>query len=215
MPLLWLRTWEGIAVTGTQRADGAVGTPASATLEQRLSVLERENRALRLAVAELERISERDTLTPLYNRRYFLAALDAAISRASRYGEEATLVFCDVNRLKEINDNHGHAAGDFALIRVAERLAGAVRSTDTIARLGGDEFGIILEKTGLEAARDKIDGLTCALDETCQYGKSLIPLSAAFGIAEIRPGVDSDVLLEEADRNMYAAKSHHKNARHG
>ncbi len=188
---------------------------ATATLEQRLSVLERENRALRLAVAELERISERDTLTPLYNRRYFLAALDAAISRAGRYGDEATLVFCDVNRLKEINDNHGHAAGDFALIKIAERLAGAVRSTDTIARLGGDEFGIILEKTGLDAARDKIEALACALDEHCEYGKSAIPLSAAFGIAAICAKRDSDALLEEADRNMYAAKGTRKNAAQG
>lgn len=188
---------------------------AMATLEQRLSVLERENRALRLAVAELERISERDTLTPLYNRRYFIAALDAAISRATRYDEEATLVFCDVNRLKEINDNHGHAAGDFALIKVAERLAGAVRSTDTIARLGGDEFGIILEKTGLDAAADKIEALACALDEQCEYGKSVIPLSAAFGIAAIRSKLDSDALLEEADRNMYTAKGNRKNAAQG
>ena len=188
---------------------------AMATLEQRLSVLERENRALRLAVAELERISERDTLTPLYNRRYFIAALDAAISRATRYDEEATLVFCDVNRLKEINDNHGHAAGDFALIKVAERLAGAVRSTDTIARLGGDEFGIILEKTGLDAAADKIEALAGALDEQCQYGKSVIPLSAAFGIAAIRSKLDSDALLEEADRNMYTAKGNRKNAAQG
>jgi diguanylate cyclase (GGDEF)-like protein len=188
---------------------------AMATLEQRLSVLERENRALRLAVAELERISERDTLTPLYNRRYFIAALDAAISRATRYDEEATLVFCDVNRLKEINDNHGHAAGDFALIKVAERLAGAVRSTDTIARLGGDEFGIILEKTGLDAAADKIEALAGALDEQCQYGKSVIPLSAAFGIAAIRSKLDSDALLEEADRNMYTAKGSRKNAAQG
>lgn len=188
---------------------------AMATLEQRLSVLERENRALRLAVAELERISERDTLTPLYNRRYFIAALDAAISRATRYDEEATLVFCDVNRLKEINDNHGHAAGDFALIKVAERLAGAVRSTDTIARLGGDEFGIILEKTGLDAAADKIEALAGALDEQCEYGKSVIPLSAAFGIAAIRSKLDSDALLEEADRNMYTAKGNRKNAAQG
>lgn len=188
---------------------------ATATLEQRLSVLERENRALRLAVAELERISERDTLTPLYNRRYFLAALDAAISRAGRYGDEASLVFCDVNRLKEINDNHGHAAGDFALIKVAERLAGAVRSTDTIARLGGDKFGIILEKTGLDAARDKIEALACALDEHCEYGKSVIPLSAAFGISAIRSELDSDALLEEADRNMYTAKGTRKNAAQG
>jgi len=202
-------------VTGRQRGDSAPIAGGNATLEQRLSALERENKALRLAVAELERISERDTLTPLYNRRYFLAALDAAISRAGRYGDESTLVFCDVNRLKEINDKHGHAAGDFALIRLAERLAGAVRSTDTIARLGGDEFGIILEKTGFDAARDKIDALACALDEQCKYGKSLIPLSAAFGIAAIRAGRDSDSLLEEADRNMYVAKSDHKNTRQG
>lgn len=184
-------------------------------LERRLDALERENRALRLAVAELERISERDTLTPLYNRRYFLAALDAAISRAGRYDDDATLVFCDVNRLKEINDNHGHAAGDFALIKVAGRLATAVRSTDTIARLGGDEFGIILEKTGLDAAREKIEALACALDEQCDYGKSVIPLSAAFGVAAIRAGLGSDALLEEADRNMYAEKARRKSVGRG
>lgn len=202
-------------MTGTQGTKGASDVAATGSLEQRLGVLERENRALRLAVAELERISERDTLTPLYNRRYFLAALDSAIARANRYGDAATLVFCDVNGLKEINDNHGHAAGDFALINIAERIATEVRSTDTIARLGGDEFGIILEKTGLDAAREKIDALACALDEQCAYGQSMIPLSAAFGIAEIRTGLNSDALLEEADRNMYAQKVHRKSAGHG
>lgn len=200
-------------MTGTQGTKGAPDSAATASLEQQLSILQRENRALRLAVAELERISERDTLTPLYNRRYFLAALDSAIARANRYGDAATLVFCDVNGLKEINDNHGHAAGDFALINIAERLATAVRSTDTIARLGGDEFGIILEKTGHEAARDKVEALASALDEKCEYGEIVVPLSAAFGIAEIRKGLNSDALLEEADRKMYIDKGRCKSTR--
>ncbi len=202
-------------MTGKQGIDTGQDLGTTDTLERRLAALERENRSLRLAVAELERISERDTLTPLYNRRYFLAALDAAIARAGRYGDDATLVFCDVDRLKQINDNHGHAAGDFALINVAERLATAVRSTDTIARLGGDEFGIILEKTGLDAARDKLASLARALEERCEYGQSVIPLSAAFGLAAIRKGRDSDALLEEADRNMYAEKASGKDAERG
>ncbi len=77
--------------------------------------LRRENRILKIAVAELERVSERDTLTPLFNRRYFLTAIHQRLARFERHAESAAVVFIDVNQLKQINDTLGHAAGDFAL----------------------------------------------------------------------------------------------------
>src|SRR5690606_40209869 len=88
--------------------------------------LRRENRVLKIAVAELERVSERDTLTPLFNRRYFLTAIHQRIARFERHAESAAVVFADVNQLKFINDSFGHAAGDFALLEIANRLLGAI-----------------------------------------------------------------------------------------
>ena len=84
-------------------------------LRRERDALRRENRILKIAVAELERVSERDTLTPLFNRRYFLTAIHQRLARFERHAESAAVVFIDVNQLKYINDSFGHAAGDFAL----------------------------------------------------------------------------------------------------
>ena len=99
--------------------------------------LRRENRILKIAVAELERVSERDTLTPLFNRRYFLTAIHQRIARFERRAETAAIVFADVNQLKFINDSFGHAAGDFALLEIANRLLGAIRSVHSPGRAIG------------------------------------------------------------------------------
>ena len=102
--------------------------------------LRRENRILKIAVAELERVSERDTLTPLFNRRYFLTAIHQRLARFERHAESAAVVFIDVNQLKQINDTLGHAAGDFALMQIAGRLSASIRSTDVAARVVGDHL---------------------------------------------------------------------------
>src|SRR3546814_11683555 len=90
-------------------------------LRRERDALRRENRVLKIAVAELERVSERDTLTPLFNRRYFLTAIHHRMARFERHAERAAVVFIDVNQLKYINDSFGHAAGDFALMEIAKR----------------------------------------------------------------------------------------------
>src|SRR3546814_7486440 len=110
-------------------------------LRRERDALRRENRVLKIAVVELERVSERDTLTPLFNRRYFLTAIHQRIARFERHAESAAVVFADLNQLKYINDSFGHAAADFALLEFANRLLASHRASDVAARHGGDEVG--------------------------------------------------------------------------
>ncbi len=169
--------------------------------------LRRENRVLKIAVAELERVSERDTLTPLFNRRYFLTAIHHRIARFERHAERAAVVFVDVNQLKLINDSFGHAAGDFALMEIAKRLAESIRATDVAARIGGDEFGLILDQSSEEGARAQIDRLCNVLTAApAHYDGHSIALSACFGIAMLQTGMTESDILAAADRDMYRNK---------
>lgn len=176
-------------------------------LRRELDALRRENRVLKIAVAELERVSERDTLTPLYNRRFFITALHQRIARVARNKECATLVYIDVNQLKAINDCHGHAAGDFALIEIANRLTRAIRSTDVAARIGGDEFGLILDQMTADNARRQIGRFAALLSEQpVEFAGREIILSACFGVATLEGDMTEEDVLAAADRDMYRAK---------
>lgn len=183
-------------------------------LRRELDALRRENRVLKIAVAELERVSERDTLTPLYNRRFFITALHQRIARVARNQECATLVYIDVNQLKSINDSHGHAAGDFALIEIANRLSRAIRSTDIAARIGGDEFGLILDQMTAEHARRQIGRFASLLAETpVEFSGREIWLSACFGVATLEGDMTEEDVLAAADQDMYRAKAAERDAR--
>ncbi|WP_332816698.1 GGDEF domain-containing protein [Sphingopyxis sp.] len=169
--------------------------------------LRRENRVLKIAVAELERVSERDTLTPLFNRRYFLTAIHHRMARFERHAERAAIVFVDVNQLKFINDSFGHAAGDFALMEIAKRLAGSIRATDVAARIGGDEFGLILDQSSEEGARTQVTRLCDVLTAApTHYDGHEIALSACFGVAMLQIGMTESDILAAADRDMYRCK---------
>ena len=176
-------------------------------LRRERDALRRENRILKIAVAELERVSERDTLTPLFNRRYFLTAIHQHIARFERRAETAAVVFADVNQLKVINDSFGHAAGDFALLEIANRLLGAIRSVDVAARIGGDEFGLILDQSSEAGARAQVARLSQLLSASpAVYDGREISLSACFGVAMLQPEMSESDILAAADRDMYLCK---------
>ena len=176
-------------------------------LRRERDALRRENRILKIAVAELERVSERDTLTPLFNRRYFLTAIHQRLARFERHSESAAVVFVDVNQLKFINDSFGHAAGDFALMEIAKRLDASIRATDVAARIGGDEFGLILDQSSEDGARVQVNRLGHVLSsEPAIYDGHAITLSACFGIAMLQTGMTESDILAAADRDMYRSK---------
>ena len=177
-------------------------------LRRELDMVRRDNRVLKIAVAELERVAERDTLTPLYNRRFFITALHQRIARAVGAGGCATLVCVDINQLRAINERHGHAAGDFALIEIAQRLAGAIRSGDIAARIGGDEFGLILDDMTAADARHQADRFARVLqDVPIIFDGEPIGVTACFGIATLESGMTESDVLAAADHAMDRAKS--------
>lgn len=176
--------------------------------------LRNELNRTRHRLAELERLADRDTLTPLYNRRAFVRELSRAMAHVERYGRPSVLIYFDLNGLKEINDRHGHAAGDAALIQVGQILLDNTREVDVIARLGGDEYGVILSETDAQAGREKADALAEAIRRRPLHweGKSL-PLDAAYGIYPLKPGEDPGSALANADQMMYSHKLARRSAR--
>lgn len=176
-------------------------------LRNEVSALRRELRLLRIANAELERVVVRDPLTPLYNRRYFLSALNERLVRAKRYNTKAAVLFIDVNRMKYINDAFGHGAGDFALIHTAQIVQAHVRATDVAARIGGDEFAIILEEVDDKQAIAKAEHLAEVLRTSeCRFGEDILPVSASIGLTMLNPADTEEALIERADADMYARK---------
>lgn len=178
-----------------------------AMLLEELHALRQEVRLLQLANEELERLAIRDTLTPLYNRRHFINALNDRLDRVDRYGAQAALVFIDVDSMKQVNDRFGHSAGDYALIHVASVIASTTRSTDVAARVGGDEFALLLDELDETAANEKMDQLSRLISETCcQFNGVRLPLSVSAGCTALRPGDNDFSAIARADMAMYSRK---------
>ncbi|MCC2601548.1 GGDEF domain-containing protein [Sphingopyxis yananensis] len=178
-----------------------------AALRQLCSQLQQENGALRAAMVELERVAQRDTLTPLYNRRHFLSCIKKQLVKLQPHEERGAVVFMDMNQLKAINDRYGHAAGDFALVEVAARVEAQLGTGDMAARIGGDEFGLLLASADREDARARVRCIEAALaDLPAMFEGQAIGLSACYGVAMLRGGESGVSILAEADRDMYVSK---------
>ncbi len=164
--------------------------------------------ALRERVADLERLADTDTLTPLPNRRAFVREVARAIVRHARRATPAAVMFVDVDGLKAINDAWGHAGGDAALRHVATILRAEVRASDSVARIGGDEFALLLEGLDAAGARAKAGALRAALDaHPLAWDGTTIRIGLSPGVATIAPDDTPDGVIARADAAMYAAKS--------
>jgi diguanylate cyclase (GGDEF)-like protein len=158
--------------------------------------------------ARLSHMASHDHLTDLPNRALFSDRLENALARARRELGRVAMLYLDLDRFKEINDQLGHAVGDELLCEVAQRLTGCMRESDTVGRLGGDEFAILLPSVALPE-----DALAAAekLRRTLQRPFSLkgrdVVVAGSIGIA-LYPdhGDTADRLLQLADDAMYAAK---------
>jgi diguanylate cyclase (GGDEF)-like protein len=172
----------------------------------------RVDRALRLArsQSQLRAMARTDVLTGLANLRAFLDRLEAEVRRARRHGTPLTCVMADMDRLKPVNDELGHAAGDRAIAAVADVLRTELRASDLGARYGGDEFVLLLPHT-TAAEGMVLAGRICArlADAHVEVAGRRLALRASFGVAELAagPAFESPAdLLRRADQALYAAK---------
>lgn len=161
----------------------------------------------RSRIAALERLADEDALTPVANRRAFVRQLTRMIAFAHRYGVPASVVYFDINNMKQINDAHGHPAGDAALRHIATVLRENIRSSDIVGRLGGDEFGVILAQTDNEQAHGKAAALAEAIAvQPLRWGEFTIPVTAAYGVYAFSGDDDPQHAIEAADKAMYQQK---------
>ena len=156
-----------------------------------------------------------DPLTGLLNRRGMFDLLSQAIARVKRTRASLALLFIDLDGFKQINDTHGHEAGDAVLREVAARLQASIRQTDTAARLGGDEFTVILEniKHGISDANMLAQKILETLQHPIQLDSVTATISASIGISMHHPDDErsADQLVNAADSAMYTAKHAGKN----
>lgn len=161
-------------------------------------------RALAQATLSIEDIATRDALTGLFNRHGLQEASGTVESMAARLGQPTFAVFVDVTGLKQVNDQHGHAAGDLVLTRVAEALARHCRSSDVLCRWGGDEFVAVGVGEAPDPAQftQRVEG---AIDTTALRG--VWEPSIWAGVAESTDGRTTlDALIHQADESMYRAR---------
>ena len=156
----------------------------------------------------------RDPLTQLFNKRYFLDRLERELTFARRHGAAVSLLLVDLDHFKQVNDTHGHLAGDAVLANLASVLVRAVRNEDVVARFGGEEMAIILRSVALEPALLLADRLRRLIEQTVTlHGDLELRATASIGAAEY-PSCKAETveeLIEAADRALYRAKGTGRN----
>ncbi|TVQ83761.1 MAG: GGDEF domain-containing protein [Micavibrio sp.] len=160
-------------------------------------------------IRTLEKLALTDELTGLYNRRGFLAEFRRDMKRMQRLGEEGgLLILLDLNKFKQINDCHGHLAGDKALQLISRTLLKLIRDTDTVARLGGDEFVLFLSNTAENDGQEKAIQIRETLNSLFLKSQGRkIPLETSMGIAYCKTGTDFETVYDLADAALYADKN--------
>ena len=152
-----------------------------------------------------------DPLTRLKNRRFLFTQLRSLISGARRHGRPMAAVMVDLDRFKAINDAHGHAAGDQALIAAGDALRRALRAEDVLGRIGGEEFLALLPDTDEAAAAHAAERLR----EAVEAARGPVPITASVGYAVLEDGEAPDDLVRRADTALYEAKAGGRNTVRG
>ena len=170
--------------------------------------LEREHERNEELRRRLERLSREDPLTGLANRRSWDETLAREFERTRRQDGTLTVILCDLDRLKDINDRYGHAVGDQVLRVTAELLHERVRASDLAARIGGDEFGVLCPDTSPESASVVAEELRTRLDELSDSEAPVPGLTLSIGVAGLEPGdISPTDLMLRADDRLYRAKA--------
>jgi two-component system cell cycle response regulator len=162
---------------------------------------------------EIYRLTTVDGLTQIFNKRYFAEALDREIARASRYRRELSLVMFDLDHFKDVNDTHGHLAGDAVLKTLAHTIKTRIRTEDIFARYGGEEFAIILPEIEGHNAHQFAEKIRRIVETTdFVFENTKIPVTISMGVATLdleEPAAAA--LIKRADDRLYEAKAAGRN----
>ena len=171
--------------------------------------LRHQNTELERANSTIRTLMNQDSLTKLSNRRSLKEALDRSISFSMRTDQPLSLVLCDLDRFKNVNDNFGHAAGDEVLSAFGGLLFASCRKEDTPARYGGEEFVLVLPNTTLEAALEFAERVRIRTESLRVPSGARI--TASFGVTQFKLEDEADSLLSRADSALYLAKEGGRN----
>jgi two-component system cell cycle response regulator len=163
---------------------------------------------------KMAELSTKDEFTDLYNRRYFTESAEREVAGTARYGQALSLFMLDLDFFKQINDNHGHPAGDAVLKQTARLLKKSIRRYDVACRYGGEEFAVIMPNTCLTDARTFSERLRKKIEKTTvRYDSKKIRFTVSIGLAQFLPESDKSIahLIKRADDGLYAAKQQGRN----
>jgi diguanylate cyclase (GGDEF)-like protein/PAS domain S-box-containing protein len=159
----------------------------------------------------LHRQTTRDPLTGIYNRAHFDAALENLTQQASDGGASFSLVICDIDHFKRVNDVHGHLAGDEALVGFAGILQAHSREEDIVARYGGEEFLLLTPNCDNATAARRAEAIRVATERTSLPSLRGELVTASFGVTEFQAGDTAETVLARADRALLKAKDNGRN----
>jgi diguanylate cyclase len=184
-------------------------------LENRLSLSKTEISNLQQSLEAIRAESLTDPLTGLGNRKYFDRSIEMAVQNALANGEPLSLLMFDIDHFKSFNDSYGHLTGDQVLRLVGMSLKQTIKGQDITARYGGEEFAVVLPNTALRQALTVADHIRRAVMakelKKKSTGEILGRVTISVGVSMLKPGDDTDSLIERADACLYAAKRNGRN----
>jgi diguanylate cyclase len=184
-------------------------------LETRLALSKTEISNLQHSLEAIRAESLTDPLTGLGNRKYFDRSIDYAVQSALASGQPLSLLMFDIDHFKSFNDSYGHLTGDQVLRLVGMSLKQTIKGQDITARYGGEEFAVVLPNTALRQALTVADHIRRAVMSKelrkKSTGEILGRVTISVGVSILKPGDDTDSLIERADACLYAAKRNGRN----
>lgn len=181
-------------------------------MQLKLDEMEKLAESAQYAIEEQRKKAMHDALTGLPNRESYQQRLEQEMQRIKRYGGKLSLMVCDVDLFKRINDTYGHLAGDKVLKIIARSLQKNLRDSDFIARFGGEEFVALMPETSTDEAKIVAEKLRKKIEESpFNFKKEPVQITVSFGISEFAEGESVDNVFERADKALYKAKEQGRN----